>query len=167
MPDYQELIHECSDKIARKKLSIAFAESATAGKLAFEFSLAPHSGAILKGGIVCYDACIKEDVLGIPQQLIAEYTPESAEVTKAMAVSVKQMMGADITVAVTGLTTPGGSEQPGKPVGTMFYCILFKDLVLERKKIFTGSPIDIINLTIEQIAKTLLLELQTKNDDNE
>jgi nicotinamide-nucleotide amidase len=142
-------------------MTIAFAESATAGKLAFEFSQTDYSGDVLKGGIVCYNACIKEDVLGIPQSMIDAFTPESAEVTKEMAIQLKHIMKTDIAVAVTGLTTPGGSEQPGKPVGTMFYCISFKNEVVERKKIFTGNPVEIIDLTIMEIAKTLIHSLNS------
>lgn len=153
------LIEECAALMAGQKKSIAFAESASAGKLAYEFSRTIFSGEILKGGLVCYNACIKEDVLGISRSLIDEYTPESQEVTFAMALALKRLMKADITVAVTGLTVPGGSERPGKPVGTMFYCVLAGGQQLQRKKIFTGTPDEIIDLTIEQIAKTLILAL--------
>lgn len=152
----KDLIEHCSSLIAAKQLTIAFAESATAGKLAFEFSQTAHSGDVLKGGLVCYNACIKEDVLGIAADIIEQYTPESPEVTKEMATRLQKIMKADITVAVTGLTTPGGSERPGKPVGTMFYCVLLNRQVMERKKIFAGTPVEIIDRTIEEICKTVI-----------
>jgi len=155
----KDLMEACSSRIAARQMTIAFAESATAGKLAFEFSLTEHSD-ILTGGLVCYNACIKKDILGISQALIDEFTPESAEVTREMAVQLKRVMKTAITVAVTGLTTAGGSEQPGKPVGTMFYCIVMEDKLIERKKIFTGSPVEIIDLTITEIAKTLIHALE-------
>lgn len=41
-------------------MNIAFAESATVGRLAAEFSLTENSGDILNGGLVCYDACIRK-----------------------------------------------------------------------------------------------------------
>lgn len=160
MEQYKALIEEASGLIAQRNFTIVFAESATAGKLAFAFSQTEHSGAILKGGLVCYNACIKEDILGIAKELIEEYTPESPEVTNEMAAMLKKVMPADIVVSVTGLTTPGGSEQPGKPVGTMFYCVLLQDQIIERKKIFTGSPVEIIDLAIEQIAKTIIQALE-------
>lgn len=68
----------------------------------------------------------------MPTTLIEKYTPESAEVTKEMAIRLKKMMGADAVVSVTGLTTSGGSEGPGKPVGTMFYCVLIEERTLLR-----------------------------------
>lgn len=156
MESDENLIEACGKLIAEKKLTIAFAESATAGKLAFEFSQTSHSGDILKGGLVCYDACIKEDILGVPGEMIEQYTAESAEVTRDMAIRIKKIMDTEISVAITGLTTPGGSERPGKPVGTMFFCILVKEEMVERRHVFSGSAKDIINLTIAEIAKTLI-----------
>jgi nicotinamide-nucleotide amidase len=58
-------------------MTIAFAESATAGCLCSEFALAPESGDILKGGIVCYDATLKETILKVPKTLIDKFTAES------------------------------------------------------------------------------------------
>ena len=110
------LVTKSSKLLAEKELTIAFAESATAGRLSYEFSLTPDSGKILKGGLVCYDACIKEDVLDIPRELIEKFTPESAEVTKELARRLHKVVpSADVFIAVTGLTTPGGSETPEKP----------------------------------------------------
>lgn len=146
----------CAALIAENNLTIAFAESATAGSLSFAFSQVPDAGKILKGGLVCYDACVKEDILKIPAGMIEEFTPESPEVTREMAGRLSSLIPSDISVAVTGLTTAGGSEHPEKPVGTMFYCIFYKNKFTERKKIFAGSPVEIINSTILQIAKTII-----------
>jgi nicotinamide-nucleotide amidase len=153
---YEDIIAGCSKRIAENGWSIAFAESATAGKLSYAFSLTEQSGQILKGGLICYDAALKESILGISKQLLETYTPESAEVTREMSFKLRAIMPADLSVAVTGLTTPGGSESPGKPVGTMFYCILINGEVYERRKVFTGTPEEIIDLTIEQVAKTII-----------
>src|SRR5690349_5487100 len=105
-----QLVLDSSKHLADKKLTIAFVESATAGRLAAEFSMSPQSGTILVGGLVCYDARVKERILGISKELIEKYTPESEEVTKALADKFRNFLDADVHVAVTGLTTPGGSE---------------------------------------------------------
>jgi nicotinamide-nucleotide amidase len=160
MNEWKKDLETCARLLSEKGLTIAFVESATAGKLAYEFALTEYSGQILKGGLICYDASLKEDILGIPQTMIEEYTPESPEITHEMAIRLKKIIPADVIVSVTGLTTPGGSEMPGKPVGTMFYCILIHREVHERKKIFTGAPEEIINYTIEQIAKTIIKILE-------
>ncbi|WPU95661.1 CinA family protein [Mucilaginibacter sabulilitoris] len=156
MENLTALLNECAEQLAGRKLTLAFAESATGGKLSYAFSQTVYAGEILKGGLVCYDACLKEDILGIDKEMIETFTPESEEITREMAIKLKKIMDADIIVAVTGLTTEGGSEAPGKPVGTMFYCVYFEGQTHDRKKIFTGTPAEIVDLTIEQVAKTIL-----------
>lgn len=156
MDELKSLLNECSDQLAQRGLTVAFAESATGGKLAYAFSLTGSSGKVLKGGLVCYDACLKEDILGIDKDMIETFTPESEEITREMALRLKKFIDADLIVAVTGLTTEGGSEGPGKPVGTMFYCIYYLGKTYDRKKIFTGDAEAIIDHTITQIAKTIL-----------
>jgi nicotinamide-nucleotide amidase len=140
-------------------MTIAFAESATAGRLAAEFSMTEQAGSILKGGLVCYDACIKEDILGIEPSMLEEFTPESYEVTKAMALNLRNFIKSDIQVAVTGLTTPGGSETKHKPVGTMFVHVLIGERSIAVHDIFDGSPEQIVLSAVDLTAKTILNEL--------
>lgn len=156
MDNYRKIVAECCKHIAKKRLNIAFAESATAGKLAYEFSLTKYSGDILKGGLLCYDVCIKKDLLGVSKELIEKFTPESMEVTRAMCSQLQKKIKTDLSVAVTGLTTPGGSESPDKPVGTMFYSIILGSETVDKNIILSGSQEDIINQTISSICTTLI-----------
>jgi nicotinamide-nucleotide amidase len=149
----------CSKLMAAQGLTIAFAESATAGWLCSEFALTEESGQVLKGGIACYDAGLKVGLLKVPQQLIDEFTPESMEVTREMAYRLRELIESDIQVTVTGLTTPGGSETPEKPVGTMFVFALIKDKEACFRKVFSGSCEDVIHQTIEATADMLTREL--------
>jgi len=150
------LVTESSKHLVAHRLTIAFAESATAGRAAAEFSMVEDSGKLLKGGLVCYDACLKETILGVPAEMIKEYTPESAEVTKELAHRLKSLIEADVLVAITGLTSSGGSETPQKPVGTMFIHLVTKDKSIGIKEIFKGSPEEIVLQTIDRVAKLLL-----------
>jgi nicotinamide-nucleotide amidase len=145
--------------MAEKGLTIAFAESATAGWLCSEFALTEESGDILKGGLACYDADLKITLLGVPQKLIDEHTPESMEVTKEMAYRLKELLVSDIQVTVTGLTTPGGSETAEKPVGTMFVFALICGREACFRKVFSGSCEEVIHQTIEPAAELLIREL--------
>jgi nicotinamide-nucleotide amidase len=131
--------------------------------MAAEFALTEDSGQILKGGIVCYDAEVKEDLLGIDPAYIEQYTPESAEVTKAMAMRLKALINSDIQVAVTGLTTPGGSETSEKPVGTIFIHILVHNRALAVRRVFGGTPEQIVLMASDLAAQTLIDELKTRN----
>lgn len=154
-----EKIAECSKLIAEKNYKIALAESATAGALAAQFALAPESGKTLLGGIVCYDACTKEDLFGISKETLETYTPESAEVTRALAEGLSKHFDCDIAVAVTGLLTPGGSETPEKPVGTIFiHIILPHNRYCAHREVFNGNAESILKQTIDKTG-TLLTEL--------
>lgn len=153
------------DRVAKllieRKLTIAFAESATAGALAYGFSRSRDAGEYLKGGLVCYDARLKQEILGVDAQLIQEFTPESMEVTEAITRGLARLISADIHVGVTGLPAPGGSETEEKPVGTMFiFGILNGTELVSHRQVYAGSAEAIIRQTVdcvgELVYKTLI-----------
>lgn len=153
-------VAECAKVLADGKNTISFVESASAGRMSYEFSLAEQSGDVLIGGIVCYNACLKETALNIPHELIEKYTPESAEVTEAMANAFYKTVQSDVCVALTGLTTPGGSETPEKPVGTIFIHIIFPHKQLPERFVFVGSAEDIVRQAIQETAATITREMR-------
>ncbi len=153
------LVIDSSKLLAARQLTLAFAESATAGRAVAEFSMTEDSGVLLKGGLVCYDACLKESVLGVPAEIIKKYTPESAEVTQELAHRLKSLIASDIQVAITGLTTPGGSETPEKPVGTMFIHLVMKDKSIGVREVFSGSAEEIVLKTVDKVAQLLLMHV--------
>jgi nicotinamide-nucleotide amidase len=138
-------VSECSKMLHDKGLTIAFAESASAGRL----------------------ASVKEDILHISPELIERYTAESAEVTREMAMKLKTIIPSDIQVAITGLTTPGGSETAEKPVGTMFVHILIQDRPVSLRRLYAGQPEQIILNTIDEVAETIMNELHFEGVESE
>jgi len=156
----QDII-DCGTLLIDKKLTLAFAESATAGYLSAQFSLIPKAGQFLKGGLVCYDAELKKSLLHVPEDLIEAFTPESAEVTNAMCHGLTQLIPADIHVAITGLTCPGGSETPEKPVGTIFVVGLLQGQKLFSKRIYLqGDERQIVRDTAKEVALLISKALQ-------
>ena len=147
-----EIVNQCSALIASRGWNIAFIESATAGRMCSEFALTPDSGKILRCGIVCYEVFVKEQIVNVPHKLIEQFTAESAEVTAAMAHQGAKFFNSKITVAVTGLTTSGGSETPEKPVGTMFLNIRTPLGAIVDRSVFSGGPEAIILQAIERAA---------------
>lgn len=156
-----QIVSDCAKAIAENKLCIAFIESATAGRMCCEFALTGYSGEILRGGISCYEIFIKENILKVPHGMIETCTPESAEVTCVLANSGYELLGADITVAVTGLITPGGSESEEKPVGTMFLHIITPKKRISHREIFGGSPESIMLQAIDRTAELILEVLES------
>jgi nicotinamide-nucleotide amidase len=158
----EKLINECAAILISKGLSIAFAESATAGRICAEFALAEHAGKFLKGGLNCYDAGLKEQLLGVKPESIKLFSPESALVTRAITEGLASLIPADIHVGCTGLTCAGGSETELKPVGTMFLYGTLKGKPLFNEKIyFEGAPENIISKTVEKTASLLVAHLSS------
>lgn len=149
----------CCHSLLANELTIAFAESATTGRLVYDFTSVPECGKIVKGSIVCYDRSVKESLMQVPPDIIDQYSAESPEVTKLLADSLKTLIPADILIAVTGLVSPGGSETPEKPVGTMFVHGYIKEKPWMTRLAFEGSPDEIVAQTIDTIASILLEEL--------
>ncbi|MEJ6979167.1 CinA family protein [Pedobacter sp. P351] len=149
----------CCHTILSQDLTIAFVESASTGRLIYDFTSVPDCGKIVKGSIVCYDRSVKEDLLKVPPQIIDKYSAESPEVTQLLAEGLKELIPADIIVSVTGLAAPGGSETEEKPVGTMFIHVIMQDRAWKTSVFFEGNPDEIIAQTIDAVASLLLEEL--------
>lgn len=154
------LFEQASEILASKNWRIAFAESATAGLLCSAFSHVSKSGKVLIGGINCYDASIcKEGLLNVRHDLIEKFTPESAEVTRAIAEASVPFFNADVAFAVTGLLTPGGSETEEKPVGTMFFHLVTPEKSVGFREAFAGGSDEILAKTVETAAGILVRNL--------
>jgi len=127
------------NKLKSEKLTLAFAESMTAGMLVNEFSKVYGASEILKGGLVTYHPELKIQLLDVDPVLIDKYSPESREVTTAMVKGLVKVIPSDIAISVTGLASEGGSESPEKPVGTVFVSIIYKNKLYEFSHIFSSS----------------------------
>jgi PncC family amidohydrolase len=71
------------------------------------------------GGVVAYADAVKESQLGVPSETLREHGAVSAEVAAAMAHGVRERLGADVGLAVTGVAGPDGGT-PQKPVGLVY-----------------------------------------------
>lgn len=153
-------LETCGKLLIDQGLTLAFAESATAGRIAADFSLLTDAGKFLKGGLICYDALLKETLLNVPEGMIKTFTPESMEVTHAIAKGLFELIPADIHIGVTGLTCPGGSETPEKPVGTIFiHCLLNRKTLFSDRKVFVGDPEEIVGQAVQRTAELLTTHL--------
>ena len=157
-------MNKCIKLLAKKKLSITFLESASAGYLAYRFSQNKHSGDILYGGLVCYDMSVKENILKIKPEFINKYTPESMEVTQEMVRKAKKMFYSDIYIACTGLLKRGGSETREKPVGTFFYVISYKDKMHSFQFICRGKPKEKLKKLARNINLSLIKMIETNRE---
>jgi PncC family amidohydrolase len=131
------------NRLKKKKLKLALAESVTCGLAAHRLSSAIGTSEVLAGSVVCYSPEVKISLLGVSGRLIARYSCESQQVTDVMAKHLSRHVEADIYAALTGLASPGGSESKEKPVGTIFFSVLYKNKMHSLKKQFRGTPLAI------------------------
>jgi nicotinamide-nucleotide amidase len=99
-----------------RRLKIATAESCTGGLLAALFTEIPGSSTVFERGFVTYSNRAKEDMLGVPGDLIADMGAVSGPVARAMAEGALAESRANLSVAITGVAGPGGGTAL-KPVG--------------------------------------------------
>ncbi len=139
----QSELTEIIIKMRDNGLTLAFAESCTAGMLASEFVKGKGSSDVLKGSLVVYQPEAKKKLLGVKQETLDLYTAESQQVTNEMVMGLKKALDADISIATTGLAGEGGSENSEKPVGTMFVSILYDGKAEEFREVFKGNSLAI------------------------
>ncbi len=112
--------------LRRHGLTMATAESCTGGGIAARMTSVPGSSDYFRGGIVAYQADVKEGLLGVRPETIERCGVVSRETAVEMARGARRVLGADCALSTTGIAGPGGAE-PGKPVGTIWTCFSIGD----------------------------------------
>lgn len=157
------MFKKACELLNENNLSIFFFESASAGYLAYQFSLSPFSGKILLGSLVCYDLTVKESILKIPSSIIKKYTAESMEVTEEMIKKGKTIIKSDIYISCTGLLKKGGSESKEKPIGTFFYAIYYKNRIYNFRSLHRGQPQKKLANLLINICNNLINIIENEN----
>ena len=125
--------------IARAKgLRLVTAESCTGGLIAALLTEIPGSSDVVERGFVTYSNEAKEDLLGVPTDLIHQYGAVSEPVARAMAEGALKHSLAQVAVAVTGIAGPGGGT-PEKPVGLVYVAALRLDRAAIVKELRLGD----------------------------
>ncbi len=96
--------------LKEKKMTVATAESCTAGLIAKRLTDVPGASDVFGCGIVSYQNAIKEKLLGVDPAVLAAQTAVCEDVAKQMAAGALRQSGADLAVSITGLAGPGKDE---------------------------------------------------------
>ncbi len=105
-------------------LTLATGESLTAGLVAATLAEVPGCSAVLRGGVVAYQPDVKADLLGVPQEALAQGIV-SEQVALALAQGAARVLGADIGIGTTGVAGPDPHD--GQPVGTVWIAVSAPD----------------------------------------
>lgn len=119
--DDDSLASKLVELLLDNQLTIAAAESLTAGL--FQSELAEISGVsgTLVGGVVTYTEQAKIEQLGISKALLDQNSVVSSECAAAMALQVKEKFQTDIGVGLTGVAGP--ASHGNQPSGTVWVAI--------------------------------------------
>ncbi|MBR1496624.1 MAG: competence/damage-inducible protein A [Oscillospiraceae bacterium] len=105
-------------ELRARNQTFAAAESCTGGLIAKRFTDLPGASAVFRGGVTVYTNEAKMKLLGLDPALLETHGAVSRPVAEALARSVRETLGADYGIGVTGLAGPDGDGL--HPVGTVF-----------------------------------------------
>lgn len=117
--DDTELKIVCAKKLIEKNITIAAAESCTAGLFTATLAEIPGISSILSESIVTYANEAKEKYLGVKHETLEKFGAVSKETAFEMAEGIRMRSKADIGISITGLAGPDGGT-PKKPVGLVY-----------------------------------------------
>ena len=126
-----QLLNKCA-------LRLVTAESCTGGLIASMLVERSGVSSVYAGGAVTYSNELKHTVLGVPQELLDTCGAVSEECARAMARGACERLGADVSVAVTGIAGPDGGT-PEKPVGLVYVSACVRGEIQVRKLNLRGG----------------------------
>ncbi|MBA2446219.1 MAG: CinA family protein [Nocardioidaceae bacterium] len=147
-----------------RKLTIATAESLTAGLISATMADVPGASAVLRGGLSAYTNDVKQDCLGIEPGLIERHGAISPECAEAMAYQARRVFRADVAVAATGVAGP--EEQENRPVGTVFVAVATATEVQTARLSLSGNRRAIRHATVEAaliLARSVIAPLRDES----
>jgi nicotinamide-nucleotide amidase len=124
--DDETMADAVARELARRRLTIALAESCTGGLVARLLTDVSGISRSFLAGVVSYSNEAKRDILGVPAGLLEGHGAVSAPVARAMAEGMRRLTGADVAVGVTGIAGPEGGT-PEKPVGLVYIALAGPD----------------------------------------
>lgn len=137
--------------------TLSAAESCTGGTISELITSVPGSSGYYLGSVTSYANEIKTKVLGVPEEIIAEYGAVSRECVAAMAEGVRKLTGSDFSVATSGIAGPGGGSAD-KPVGLVWIGVSSDKGTETFQTIFKGDR----KRNMERFAATALNYLRVK-----
>ena len=153
------LLNNIQQLCIEKGVSVAVAESCTAGLIASKLTTLSGSSSYFKGGIVAYKNEIKTKILGVSQSIIDEKTEVSAEVVRQMAKSVLEKFDTDFAIATSGYAGPTGGTNKN-PIGTIFIATASVVEVVVSRFVFLGNRQSIVNQASEIALDLLYTEIK-------
>ena len=143
---------DLAERLQAKGWRFATAESVTAGLVADKAAQGPEASEWFLGGVVAYSTEVKQKVLGVVPGPVV-----NAETAEQMARGVADLMGADVTVATTGVGGP--DPQEGEPAGTVWVGLNVAGEISSHKLMLDGDPEDVCTGAAEAALRLVVEQL--------
>ncbi|MHC4580878.1 MAG: competence/damage-inducible protein A [Planctomycetota bacterium] len=150
----QSLGQVVGEELARRRKTLAVAESCTGGLLAKLLTDIPGSSEYFTVGWVTYSNQAKSSELDIPAGLIDKHGAVSEQVAEAMARGARSRAGTDFAIGITGIAGPGGGSEQ-KPSG-LVYVSVDSERGCETKRCFFTHNRRFVRLRSAQTALNML-----------
>jgi nicotinamide-nucleotide amidase len=150
---------EVLDACRKAGLKLATVESCTGGLIAATLTEIAGSSDVVERGFVTYSNEAKNELVGVPMDLIAKHGAVSEEVARAMAQGGLARSRADIAISVTGIAGPGGATAT-KPVGLVHLaCARRGGAVLHERHVFPGDRAAVRAASVEVALRLIVAVL--------
>jgi nicotinamide-nucleotide amidase len=134
--DQQSLEEVVGNLLKAKNIKIAVAESCSGGMLGEMITNISGSSEYFQGGVISYNAKIKEKLLKVPPEIIKKYGEVSEQVARLMAEGVRKCCYSDIGISITGIAGPGGATEK-KQVGLVYMALANgKKTLIQKHQLF-------------------------------
>jgi PncC family amidohydrolase len=143
--DITRKVHEI---FKSKGLTLALAESCTAGLLSHTLTLLPGASDFLDSAVIAYSAHAKVKLLGIRRSFIEKHGAISEDTARAMAEGMRMSAGVDVALAVTGNLGP--EPQEDRKVGLVFIAVASEVETTSRGFMFDGEREEIKHFAAEK-----------------
>jgi len=145
----QHLSKKAGNILAKKRMTLAVAESCTGGMIGVAITDVPGSSRYFPGGVIAYDNRIKRSVLKVPQATLDRHGAVSGQTVIAMARGVKRLFKTDCAIAVSGVAGPDGGTKD-KPVGLVYIAVVARNIAKKYECSFSGTRAGIRRQTVEE-----------------
>jgi PncC family amidohydrolase len=119
-------VQKLANRFSRTELTLALAESCTGGMASKYITSQSGASGYFLGSVVSYANPVKTKLLKVSESLLEKDGAVSEAAAQAMAKGVQKLLGSEISGAITGIAGPEGGI-PGKPVGTVFIAVRYRD----------------------------------------
>lgn len=145
------------EMLLEEGMTIAAAESLTAGMVSSRIANTPGSSSYFLGGVVAYSNLQKQRILRVDSSLL-QGGAVSVRVAEAMAAGARELFGSDIGISTTGVAGPGaGGER--KPVGTVAIGLSYPDGATSFERRLPGGRAMVRNIATMAALNTVRLHL--------